>query len=152
MFRGVTSGSKTMAASTSWPRSRRAIARSSETATSVRRARRYRGSVSRRNLEDRPRGDPKDKIGLYNILKQAGTSSVEGRQDEAIAMAEQALAADPEIVEAHMLLGNFLKKAKRPRQAIDAYIALRDSNRTRTDSRRGPRGARRFHRTSSRRA
>jgi arylsulfatase A-like enzyme/Tfp pilus assembly protein PilF len=79
------------------------------------------GSVSPRNLEDRPRGDPKDKIGLYNLLKQAGTSSVEGRHDEAIAKAEQALAADPEIVEAHMLLGNFLKKAKRPKEAIEAY-------------------------------
>jgi choline-sulfatase len=79
------------------------------------------GSVSPRNLEDRPRGDPKDKVGLYNLLKQAGTASVEGRQDEAIAKAEQALAADPDIVEAHMLLGNFLKKAKRPQDAIEAY-------------------------------
>ena len=33
----------------------------------------------------------------------------------------QALAADPEIVEAYMLLGNFLKKAKRPDEAIAAY-------------------------------
>ena len=66
-------------------------------------------TVSRRSLEERPRGDPKDKIGLYNLLKQAGTSSVEGRTEEAIARVRQALAADPEIVEAYMLLGNFLK-------------------------------------------
>ena len=79
------------------------------------------GSVSRRNLEERPRGDPKDKIGLYNLLKQAGSSSVEGRPDEAIARVRQALAEDPEIVEAYMLLGNFLKKAKRPDDAIAAY-------------------------------
>ena len=79
------------------------------------------GSVSARHLDERPRGDPKDKIGLYNLLKLAGTSSSEGRFDEAIARVEEALAADPEIVEAHMLLGNFLKKSKRPDDAIDAY-------------------------------
>jgi choline-sulfatase len=79
------------------------------------------GSVSRKNLEDRPRGDPKDKIGLYNLLKQAGSSSAEGRVDEAIAKVQQALGEDPEIVEGYMLLGNFLKKAKRPKEAIVAY-------------------------------
>jgi arylsulfatase A-like enzyme/Tfp pilus assembly protein PilF len=79
------------------------------------------GSVSRRNLEERPRGDPKDKIGLYNLIKQAGSSSAEGRVEEAIAKVRQALAQDPEIVEAYMLLGNFLKKAKRPEEAIAAY-------------------------------
>ena len=79
------------------------------------------GSVSARHLEDRPRGDPKDKIQLYNLLKQASTASAEGRFEEAIAKARQALAADPEILEGHMLLGNFLKKAKRDAEAILAY-------------------------------
>ena len=79
------------------------------------------GKASAKTLEDRPRGDPKDKIQLYNLLKLAGTSSEEGRIDEAIARVKEALAADPEIVEAYMLLGNFYKKAKRPREAIDAY-------------------------------
>jgi len=79
------------------------------------------GSTSRRTLEDRPRGDPKDKIGLYNLLKQAGTSSVEGRLEDAIAQVREALRTDPEIVEGYMLLGNFLKKAKRPAEAIAAY-------------------------------
>ena len=35
-------------------------------------------SVSRTALDDRPRGDPKDKIGLYNLLKLAGQDSVGG--------------------------------------------------------------------------
>jgi arylsulfatase A-like enzyme/Tfp pilus assembly protein PilF len=78
-------------------------------------------SVSARHLEERPRGDPKDKIALYNLLKQAGTSSLEGRTDEAIAKVKQALAADPEIIEGYTLLGNFYKKAKRPDDAITAY-------------------------------
>ena len=79
------------------------------------------GSASARHLEERPRGDPKDKIGLYNLLKLAGTASTEGRYDDAIAQVTQALRADPEIVEGFMLLGNFLKRAKRPAEAVDAY-------------------------------
>jgi tetratricopeptide (TPR) repeat protein len=79
------------------------------------------GSVSARHLEDRPRGDPKDKIQLYNLLKQASTASAEGRFEEAITKARQALASDPEILEGHMLLGNFLKKAERDAEAIAAY-------------------------------
>ena len=79
------------------------------------------GSVSARHLENRPRGDPKDKIQLYNLLKQASTASAEGRFDEAIAKATRALAEDPEILEGHMLLGNFFRKADRPRDAIAAY-------------------------------
>ncbi len=74
------------------------------------------GSVSARHLEDRPRGDPKDKIELYNLLKQASTASAGGRYDEAIAKARQALVADPEILEGHMLLGNFLERADAPRR------------------------------------
>jgi arylsulfatase A-like enzyme/Tfp pilus assembly protein PilF len=79
------------------------------------------GAVSPKHLDDRPRGDPKDKIRLYNLLKTAGGESTEGRVDDAIATVKEALQGDPEIVEAYMLLGNFLKKARRPREAIDAY-------------------------------
>jgi arylsulfatase A-like enzyme/tetratricopeptide (TPR) repeat protein len=79
------------------------------------------GSVSARHLEERLRGDPKDKIQLYNLLKSAGGDSVQGRYDDAIAKVQKALAADPEILEAHMLLGNFLKKSHRPEEAIAAY-------------------------------
>src|SRR5579862_9831486 len=79
------------------------------------------GSVSHRNLEDRPRGDPKDKIGLYNLLKLAGGDSVEGHIDAAIAKVKQALAADPEIIEAHNMLGNLHLKAKRNPEALAAY-------------------------------
>jgi arylsulfatase A-like enzyme/Flp pilus assembly protein TadD len=79
------------------------------------------GSVSARHLEDRERGDPKDKIGLYILLKQAAGASAEGNIDEAIATVRKAIAADPEIVEAYMLLGNFEKKDRRTDQAITSY-------------------------------
>lgn len=79
------------------------------------------GAVSARHLEDRPRGDPKDKIHLYNLLKQASTASADGKYEEAIAMARKALAEDPGILEGHMLLGNFLGKSGRRDEAIAAY-------------------------------
>jgi len=78
-------------------------------------------SISPRVLEDRPRGDPKDKIELYNLLKQAGLDSAEGRYDEGIAKVRRALAADPDIVEAYTMLGNMNAKAKREKESIAAY-------------------------------
>src|SRR5262245_43013180 len=89
------------------------------------------GSVSPRTLETRPRGDPKDKIALYNLLKLAGTDSVAGRIDEAIAKVQRVLAADAEVVEAYLILGNLHTKARRSRQAIAAYqkaLSLDDRN------------------------
>jgi arylsulfatase A-like enzyme/predicted Zn-dependent protease len=78
-------------------------------------------SPSRRHLEERPRGDPKDKIGLYMSLKRAGSQASAGDYDTAIATVRAALAEDPEIVEAWMLLGNFLSKAERVEEALIAY-------------------------------
>jgi arylsulfatase A-like enzyme/predicted Zn-dependent protease len=77
--------------------------------------------VTRRSLAERPRGDPKDKIGLYSLLKLAATDSVAGRVDQAIARVRQTLETDPEIVEAHVMLGNMLAKTARPEDAIVAY-------------------------------
>jgi tetratricopeptide (TPR) repeat protein len=79
------------------------------------------GSLGPRSLEGRPRGDPKDKIGLYSLLHAAAQASVEGRLDEAVAMARAALAQDAGIVEGHTLLGNFHAKAKRYDEAARAY-------------------------------
>jgi choline-sulfatase len=78
-------------------------------------------SISPRVLDDRLRGDPKDKIALYNLLKQAGLDSVEGRIEEGIGKVRQALAADAEIVEAHLMLGNMNTKARRHDAAVAAY-------------------------------
>jgi arylsulfatase A-like enzyme/tetratricopeptide (TPR) repeat protein len=88
------------------------------------------GSVNPKKIDEQGRGDPKDKIELYNLLKQATSLSAEGDVEQAIATVKQALAKDPEIVEAHMLLGNFYKKMKRPQDAIAAYreALARDSD------------------------
>lgn len=90
-------------------------------------------SISPRTLEERPRGDPKDKIALYNLLKQAGLDSVEGRFDAGIAKVRAALASDPDIVEAYLMLGNMNAKAKREGEALAAYrkaLAVDPDNQT----------------------
>jgi choline-sulfatase len=78
-------------------------------------------SVSRATLADRLRGDPKDKIGLYNLLKRAAQDSVAGQLEDGIAKVRDVLAADPEVIEAHTMLGNMNVKARRLLDAIAAY-------------------------------
>ena len=78
-------------------------------------------TVSRATLADRRRGDPKDKIGLYNLLKRAAQDSVNGQFDDGIAKVREVLAADPEVIEAHTMLGNMNVKAHRLPEAIAVY-------------------------------
>ena len=81
----------------------------------------YVGGGSAKNLEDRPRRDPKEAIELYNLLKLAGSDSEAGRYDDAAAKVQQALAVDPEIIDAMAQLGNIYSKAGRPKDAVAAY-------------------------------
>jgi arylsulfatase A-like enzyme/predicted Zn-dependent protease len=78
-------------------------------------------TVSRATLADRLRGDPKDKIGLYNLLKRAAQDSVDGKLENGIAKVREVLAADPEVIEAHTMIGNMDVKAHRLPEAIAAY-------------------------------
>ena len=78
-------------------------------------------TVSRATLADRRRGDPKDKIGLYNLLKRAAQDSVAGQLDAGIAKVREVLAADPDVIEAYTMLGNMNVKAHRLPDAIAAY-------------------------------
>ncbi len=89
-------------------------------------------SVTTATLDDRPRGDPKDKIELYNLLKLAGTDSIDNRVEDAIAKVRRALATDSQIVEAHTMLGNLSVKTGRLSDAAAAYqqaLALDPENR-----------------------
>jgi arylsulfatase A-like enzyme/thioredoxin-like negative regulator of GroEL len=79
------------------------------------------GAISARHLEERPRGDPKDKIELYNLLKRSTSASADGRLDEALGFVRRVLEQDPEVLEGHMLLGNFLSKGGKHAEAVDAY-------------------------------
>ncbi len=81
----------------------------------------YVGGSSAKNLDERPRRDPKDTIELYNLLLQAGGDSEAGRYDEAAAKVQQALAVDPDIIEAYSRLGNIYEKAGKHAEAAAEY-------------------------------
>lgn len=82
----------------------------------------YLGSASSRHRrEEGPRSDPKDKIHLYNGIKEATTASALGAMKEAITKMEAVLQEDPEIIEGHLLLGNFHRKEDRLEEAAQAY-------------------------------
>ncbi len=81
----------------------------------------YVGGTSAVNLEERPRRDPKDAIELYNLLQLAGADSEMERYDDAAKKVQQALAVDPDIIEAHSRLGNIYTKAGKHAEAAAAY-------------------------------
>ena len=70
---------------------------------------------------DRPLADPKDKIGLFNLIKDAGSDSSEGNFTEAMAKIDKVLREDPDILEAHNIMGNLLTKVDELEKALTAF-------------------------------
>ncbi|MGH9336875.1 MAG: sulfatase/phosphatase domain-containing protein, partial [Vicinamibacteria bacterium] len=82
----------------------------------------YLGGPSKIKIDPtRPLADPKDKIGLFNLIKEAGADSSEDKTDEAMAKIEKVLAEDPDILEAHYILGNLYTKKEELEKALRAY-------------------------------
>ena len=88
-------------------------------------------SPGSRHLDERPRADPKDKIGLYNLLKASTAAAVSGDLAVGLELVERALSEDAEVLEAHLLHGNYLRKSDRTVEAVEAYrraLALDDEH------------------------
>ncbi|MGH9388919.1 MAG: tetratricopeptide repeat protein, partial [Vicinamibacteria bacterium] len=82
----------------------------------------YLGGPSKIKIDpDRPLPDPKDKIGLFNLIKDAGADSSEDKIDEAMAKIDKVLAEDPDILEAYYIQGNLHTKKKELDKALEAY-------------------------------
>ncbi len=66
--------------------------------------------------------DPKQKLPLFALMNAAkNLASDEDRVEEAVAKMREVVAADPKIMDAHLSLGNWLLKLRRPDEAIAAY-------------------------------
>jgi arylsulfatase A-like enzyme/Tfp pilus assembly protein PilF len=65
--------------------------------------------------------DPKGKIRLYNKIKLAQGFSSEDKTKEAFANIQQVLAEDPNILEAHVVLGNLYMKEKKYAEAAESF-------------------------------
>jgi arylsulfatase A-like enzyme/Tfp pilus assembly protein PilF len=82
----------------------------------------YLGGPSKVKVDpDRPLADPKDKIHLFNLIKEAGGDSAEDDVAGAMAKIEKILAEDPDILEAHNILGNLHTKEGALDKAAAAY-------------------------------
>lgn len=67
--------------------------------------------------------DPKDKIRLYNEIKRAQGDSAEGKTDEAMAALQRVLSEDPNILEAHITIGNLQFKKNDTAGARNSFQA-----------------------------
>ncbi len=82
----------------------------------------YLGGPSKIKIDpSRPLPDPKDKIGLFNLIKEAGADSSEEKVDQAMAKIDKVLAEDPDILEAYYIRGNLHSKRKDLEKALEAY-------------------------------
>jgi arylsulfatase A-like enzyme/Tfp pilus assembly protein PilF len=67
--------------------------------------------------------DPKAKLKLFAMMNTAKARAQEDALDGAIGIMRQVIAEDPNIMDAHLTLGNWLVKARDPEGAIVAYKA-----------------------------
>ena len=75
--------------------------------------------------------DPKEKIKLFNMMGAAKEASQEDHLEEAVAQMRAVLQQDPRIVDAHLTLGNWLKKLKHNDEAIAEFktvLSLKPDN------------------------
>lgn len=81
------------------------------------------------SLSSGPLPDPKGKIRLYNLVKNAQGAAAEDKTDEAFKQIRQVLQEDPRILEAHITLGNLYSKQKdygRARESFQNALNLND--------------------------
>lgn len=65
--------------------------------------------------------DPKDKVHLYELLREAATATREGRFDGALEAIDRVIAEDPHVPEAHNMAGNVHSQQGNHERALLAY-------------------------------
>ncbi len=78
-------------------------------------------SIPVRGKDDIELADPKDKIELYNKIKEAEWKFSENKLDEALQKMSEVLEVDPNIMEAQLVLGRLYMKKKETEKAIAAF-------------------------------
>jgi arylsulfatase A-like enzyme/Tfp pilus assembly protein PilF len=75
--------------------------------------------------------DPKDKIGLFNRMGAAKAKAANEKYDEAVAEMRAVTAEDPQIVDAYVFIGNWLRRLERYDEAVEAFrqgLAIKPDN------------------------
>jgi choline-sulfatase len=65
--------------------------------------------------------DPKDRIRIYNLMDEARQEAIENRHDAAIALLNQIVKEDPEVIDAWFMLGNAYAQKHDWERAADYY-------------------------------
>jgi tetratricopeptide (TPR) repeat protein len=81
----------------------------------------YAASSPRRAAPGAVAPDPKDKIGVYEVLRGAQRLAAAGRDVDVIAALQPLLAREPEMLDAWELTAKSLLKTGRTKEAIDAF-------------------------------
>ncbi len=65
--------------------------------------------------------DPKDKLPLFEAMNAAKGFAQDGDLERAVLKMQSVIAEDPKIMDAHLTVGNWLVRLKRPDEAVAAY-------------------------------
>jgi arylsulfatase A-like enzyme/Flp pilus assembly protein TadD len=65
--------------------------------------------------------DPKAKLHLFQMMNRAKDLAQDDKVDDAVVKMRQVVAEDPRIMDAHLTLGNWLVRLRRPDEAIDSF-------------------------------
>jgi arylsulfatase A-like enzyme/Flp pilus assembly protein TadD len=65
--------------------------------------------------------DPKSKLHLFQMMGRAKDLAQDDRTEEAVAKMREVVADDPNIMDAHLTLGNWLARLHRPEEAIASF-------------------------------
>ncbi len=80
-----------------------------------------RGEAATADERDAPRADPKDRIGLHQLIMQAQSDIGQGDEAAAEAKLEGVLAQDPTILDAHQMLGSIAGEGERHAEAVGHF-------------------------------
>ena len=80
------------------------------------------------DTQGRPLADPKEKVEVIRLMNKAEKESDQDDIEEAIDTLEEIIRLDPNIVDAHVMLGNLFTKRNLHQQAVAAYQKAIDLN------------------------
>jgi arylsulfatase A-like enzyme/predicted Zn-dependent protease len=80
--------------------------------------------VDQSSLEGKKLGNPKEKITIFNQLSQAKELMLEDKYDEAVALINRIIKADPDVVDAYFTLGNLYFKKREFQNALDSFFKV----------------------------
>ncbi|MEE9503136.1 MAG: sulfatase-like hydrolase/transferase [Candidatus Aminicenantaceae bacterium] len=77
-------------------------------------------------LEGRILGNPREKITIFNRLSQSKELMLEEKYDEAVALINQIIEEDPDVIDAYFTLGNLYFKKREFDNALDSFLKVFD--------------------------